>query len=298
MNNISQSSTGLIQLNYAEIQRKISEHKLFGLEDVQSSLFHFCKTILTADDNRVKQLSFYDLTPSVLLYGPPNTGKTSLCYLLFDEIKKKITNEINFYTVDIGKMLSPELGQSSRNIGQIFQDLQKSNSEGVAAFLLLDELDTFCMSRSRIQEHDAVRRAMTSLMLELDKLHPSKTKGIFVFGITNICDFIDTALVRRFSLKYLVNATLSLEEFKNYLTYLNRTINHVLEDKDIQKLYKYYGQRSLTLGDIKAFYRILFVNSLHPDKKTSITNKMFELFETGFSSNEHIIETRKELYSG
>jgi Cdc6-like AAA superfamily ATPase len=59
-------------------------------------------------------------------------------------------------------------------------------SDGTSVFLLLDELDAFCMSRSRAQEHDAVRRAMTTLMLELDKLHPSTTMRLLVFGITNV----------------------------------------------------------------------------------------------------------------
>ncbi|MEB3123695.1 MAG: AAA family ATPase, partial [Snowella sp.] len=80
--------------------------------------------MLNANSSRLQDFSFYDLAPSVLLYGPPNTGKTSLSYYLFDRIKNEVTNEINFYTVDVGRMLDPSLGQSSRNLEQIFEDLK------------------------------------------------------------------------------------------------------------------------------------------------------------------------------
>ncbi|MEH2359234.1 ATP-binding protein [Nostoc sp.] len=170
MSNIVHNSSGLLQLKSAEIKKNIANHKLFGLDKLEEYLFRFCKAILTADASMLSHFSIYDLAPSVLLYGPPNTGKTTLCYLLFYRIKQEITNEINFYALNISRMLDPALGQSSRNLEQVFQDLRKICSDGTPVFLLLDELDTFCMSRSRTQEHDAVRRAMTTLMLELDKL--------------------------------------------------------------------------------------------------------------------------------
>lgn len=69
------TSSGLLQLNHAEIKRKIAHHKLFGLDRLQEYLFRFCKAILTADPSMLSHFSIYDLAPSVLLYGPPNTGK-------------------------------------------------------------------------------------------------------------------------------------------------------------------------------------------------------------------------------
>lgn len=84
MSSIVQGSSGLVQLTHAEIKRKIAYQKLFGLDELQKYLFRFCKTILTADDSIISHFSLYDLAPSILLYGPPNTGKTTLCYLLFD----------------------------------------------------------------------------------------------------------------------------------------------------------------------------------------------------------------------
>jgi len=295
MTNLVKGDSGLVQLTHGDIKRIIAHQKLFGLDELQKYLFRFCKTMLTADDSLLKQFSIYNLVPSVLLYGPPNTGKTTLCYLLFDQIKQEVTNEINFYTVDVGRMLDPALGQSSRNLEQIFQDLRKISSDGSSVFLLLDELDAFCMSRSRAQEHDAVRRAMTTLMLQLDNLQPSISQRFLVFGITNVPNLVDTAVVRRFSLKQTVDPSLSRDEFKSYLDYLNKPIKHNTKQEDLPKLYDIYQRRAFTAGDIKALYKVLLIDVICGDKDVSISERLVELFEKGFSTVEHLNETYREL---
>lgn len=293
MSSIIQGSSGLLQITHAEIKRKIAHQKLFGLEELQKDLFRFCKTVLTADQHTIDKFSLYDLAPSVLLYGPPNTGKTSLCHLLFDQIKREVTNEINFYTVDVGRMLDPALGQSSRNLEQIFQDLKTLCSDESSVFLLLDELDAFCMSRSRAQEHDGVRRAMTTLMLELDKLHPSTTNRLLVFGITNVPELVDTAVVRRFSLKYYVDAKLSWNEFQLYLEYLNQPLKYNPQEEELNKLYEIYKDRELTTGDIKGFYKVLMVDVVC-NENVSVKHRLINLFEEGFSTRAHLSQTYKE----
>ncbi len=281
-----------------EIEKRIDQHRLFGLDSLQEHLFRFCKAVITADSATVKKFIFYDLVPSIFLYGPPNTGKTTLCYLLFDRLKKEVTNEINFYTIDIGKMLDPALGQSSRNLEQAFEDLRKACSDDSSAFLVLDELDSFCMNRSRVQEHDAIRRAMTTLILELDKLHPSSTRKLILFGITNVDQLIDTAVVRRFSLKYCVDANLFWEDFRAYIEYLSKPINYSPQDQDLQALYDIYQHRAFKSGDIKALYKVLLIDVICENKEISIRDKLFKLFEEGFSTHEHLVKTYGEFANG
>jgi len=122
MSNGIQKSNGLVQLGFGEVEQKVDNQKLFGLDDLQQDLFNFCKAFLKANSTTIKYFKFYDLTPSFLLFGSPNTGKTTLCYLLFDKLRKEVTQEINFYTVNVGRILDPALGQSSRNLEQIFQE--------------------------------------------------------------------------------------------------------------------------------------------------------------------------------
>jgi SpoVK/Ycf46/Vps4 family AAA+-type ATPase len=293
-----QQTSGLLRISHAEIEKRIFQHRLFGLDSLQEHLFRFCKAVITADSNRVKDFIFYDLVPSILLCGSPNTGKTTLCHLLFDRLKKEVTNEINFYTIDIGNMLDPALGQSSRNLEQAFEDLRKVISDGSSAFLVLDELDSFCMSRSRIQEHDAIRRAMTTLILELDKLHPSSSKKLILFGITNVDNLIDTAVVRRFSLKHSVDANLSWSDFRAYVEYLSLPINYTPQEQDLQQLYELYKSRAFKSGDIKNLYKNLLIDVICGDKEVSLRDKLFKLFEEGFSTGEHLNITYGEFTNG
>jgi SpoVK/Ycf46/Vps4 family AAA+-type ATPase len=296
MSGIIHASSGLLQLTHAEVKRKIAHQKLFGLDELQKYLFRFCKAILTADASMLSHFNLYDLASSVLLYGPPNTGKTTLCYLLFNQIKQEITNDINFYALNVGRMLDPALGQSSRNLEQIFQDLKNICSDGTSVFLLLDELDTFCMSRSRTQEHDAIRRAMTTFMLELDQLKSGASQQFLLFGITNVPHLLDTAVVRRFSVKKSVDISLSWKDFGLYIDFLNKPLKFTLMPEEANKLYDIYKHRSFTVGDIKNLYQSLLVDVLCADTSAiCMPQKLVEIFENGFSSSEHLKETSKEL---
>jgi SpoVK/Ycf46/Vps4 family AAA+-type ATPase len=291
MTDYGQETSGLLRIPHAEVEKRVFQHRLFGLDSLQEQLFRFCKAVITADSSRVKDFSFYDLVPSILLCGPPNTGKTTLCHLLFDRLKKEVTNEINFYTVDVGMMLDPALGQSSRNLEQAFEDLRKVCSGGSSAFLVLDELDSFCMSRNRLQEHDAVRRAMTTLILELDRLHPSSTQKLILFGITNVDNLVDTAVVRRFSLKYPVDPHLPWEDFCAYLEYLSKPISYSLQEKELEQLYAVYERRAFKAGDIKNIFKALLIDVICGEGKIPIKDSLLKLFEEGFSTDEHLAKT-------
>lgn len=283
---------GLVQLTSEQIRQKISYSHLFGLEKLEDNLFQFCKAFLTADRNQIKNFKIYDLVPSVLLYGAPNTGKTTLCYRLFQNIKQDITNEINFYSLDVGYMLDPALGQSSRNLEEAFNQLKEScQAQESSAFLVLDELDAFCMARSRLNEHDAVRRAMTTLMLELDKLHPEQK--ILVFGITNVPNLIDTAIVRRFSLRKHIDANLSFDAFCEYLRYLTEPLNYKLNDDLLDELFEIYQRRPLKTGDIKSIFKNLYIESIAFEDNFLLKDRLKKSLESSFSTEEHLRQQLK-----
>lgn len=289
--------SGLINLTSAEIADRVGHQKLFGIDSLREYLFNFCKIFLEAQASDIKTIQELSLSPSVLLYGVPNTGKTTLCYLLFQQLKQEVTNEINFYSVDLGRMLDPSLGQSSRNLEDIFEELKAVSRKGSCVFLVLDELDSFCMSRSRTQEHDAIRRAMTTLMLELDKLHaPKENNNILIFGITNVRDLLDTAVVRRFSLKQEMQPTLDNDSFKQFVIYLSNLVDFRIDGEVIESLFNIYKDRQMTAGDIKNVYKEIYINSVcHEIDNQEISEKIISLFEKGFSTGEHLAKTKEEL---
>lgn len=287
-------SSGLISLTSAEIADRVNQQRLFGIDSLRESLFNFCKVFLDAQDSDLQKIQELSLSPSVLLYGVPNTGKTTLCYLLFQQLKKEVNNEINFYSVDVGRMLDPSLGQSSRNLEAIFDELKAVSG---FVFLVLDELDAFCMSRSRTQEHDAIRRAMTTLMLELDKLNYAKDNNILIFGITNVKELLDTAVVRRFSLKQEMQPTLDKDSFEKFVKYLNDLIDYKIEKKVIEELYNLYQNRQMTAGDVKNIYKEIYIDSVSGklNNNEDISDKTISLFKERFSTGEHLAKTKEEL---
>lgn len=291
-------SSGLTNLTSTEIADRIGRQKLFGVDSLRKDIFNFCKVFLDAKASELQKIQELSLSPSVLLYGVPNTGKTTLCYLLFQQLKEEVTNEINFYSVDVGRMLDPSLGQSSRNLEAIFDELKAVSRKGSCVFLVLDELDAFCMSRSRTQEHDAIRRAMTTLMLELDKLHtPKESNNILIFGITNVSDLLDTAVVRRFSLKREMQPILDYDTFKDFVIYLNGLVDYKIDDtEEIKNLYNLYKDRQMTAGDIKNLYQEIYIDSVcQKIDNQEISKKIISLFEKGFSTGEHLAKTKEEL---
>jgi SpoVK/Ycf46/Vps4 family AAA+-type ATPase len=283
---------GIIQQPSSYIRQRILKQKLFGLSSIQENLFNFCKSVITASEKDLESFDFYDLLPSVLLYGPPNTGKTTLCHFLFDRLKCEVTNEINFYLLDIGDVLSPELGQSSRNLTEAFVKLKRVCETGSSVFLLLDELDTFCMSRSRVQEHDAIRRAMTTLMLELDSLKSLPHRKLLIFGITNVYDLIDTAIVRRFSIKQDFDIDLKRDDFDEYVQHLGKPLHLSLDKKELEELYDIYQHRQFNFGDLKSIFKEFFIQSLALNSQTKANSQAYSellaLFNSSFSTKEHL----------
>ncbi|MCB1194326.1 MAG: AAA family ATPase [Leptospiraceae bacterium] len=304
---------GLINISHSEISKQLNQQKLFGIDSIQTKLFNFCKVVLEDNNDLIKQFEFYNMKPSVLLYGLPNTGKTTLCYIIFNQLKEQVTNEINFYKIDIGGMLDPALGQSSRNLKLAFDELKEVTQGGSSVFLVIDELDAFSISRNRTQENDGVRRAMTTFMIELDQLSITSTSNKFLlFGTTNVSNLMDTAVVRRFSLKFSLDISMMYDDFKNYINYLNSSIKLNMKDIDIERLYDLYKKNEYTLGDLKLIYQNLLVEIINIYKLTkdigmfqksnytkeeynNIMNILLSLFNTGFSSKKHLLNTVKEF---
>ncbi|HSL12366.1 MAG TPA: AAA family ATPase [Actinomycetota bacterium] len=117
----------------------------------------------------------------LLLAGPPGTGKTTVAKVLAAEA------ECSFYPVSGADVMSKWVGESERNIRQLFERA-RSNRPSI---VFIDEIDAIAGRRGDIQIHDS---QVNQLLAELDGV--AGQRGMFVIGATNRPDQVDPALLR------------------------------------------------------------------------------------------------------
>jgi uncharacterized protein (TIGR02996 family) len=125
------------------------------------------------------------LNGGLLLYGPPGCGKTFIARALAGEIGA------NFLAVSLADVLTMWLGQSERNIKEVFE-IARANSPCV---LFFDEIDALGQKRSNMRG-SAGRGVVNQLLTEMDGINNSANEGVFVLGATNHPWDVDVALRR------------------------------------------------------------------------------------------------------
>lgn len=123
---------------------------------------------------------------STLLHGLPGTGKTTFAKVLARRLG------LPLFSVKVSSLVSCRLGETGRNITQIFEFASRCQ-----CVLFIDELDSFGMKRGESREIAEMGRVTIALMQMLDSL-PS---GFVLVAATNRPDVLDPALVRRFARK-------------------------------------------------------------------------------------------------
>ena len=93
---------------------------------------------------------------SVLFTGPPGTGKTMAAQVVANELGLEI------YKVDLSKVISKYIGESEKNLGEVFDSAKKSN-----VILLFDETDALFGKRTEVKDsHDKNANVETSYLLQ------------------------------------------------------------------------------------------------------------------------------------
>lgn len=261
------------------LHKKLGSILTIGNDDVLRRMVNLGSLVL--DSSSYETLSKLDYLPTILLYGPPNTGKTTTVYRFFEALKS-INNNLNLYYMDFSSVMSSEYGGTSKNLVSAFDELISDCSIENPKILLIDEIDQFCMSRDKASEHDASRRAMSSFMLELDRLHPSNSQGLIVIAISNVQSLIDAAVIRRFNLKIKVDEQLDFENFKNYIKELEALFNTLNLEDELKNIYEIYKCKRLTIPDVKGCFRYALSTV---DKLEKLTNScVLKAFDNAYSS--------------
>ncbi len=120
----------------------------------------------------------------ILLYGPPGCGKTM--------IARAIANECNaaFVSVGISEVLNMWMGESERNLAQLFDKARAQKP----CVLFFDELDALAFSRSKANSEHS-RTIVNEFLSQLDGFERNNRDVLFL-AATNMPWDVDQAMKR------------------------------------------------------------------------------------------------------
>ena len=117
----------------------------------------------------------------LLLAGPPGTGKTTVAKVLAAQARA------SFYPVSGADVMSKWVGESERNIRQLFERARENRP----SIIFIDEIDAIAGRRGEVEVHDT---QVNQLLAEIDGV--AGQRGVFIIGATNRPDQLDPALLR------------------------------------------------------------------------------------------------------
>jgi SpoVK/Ycf46/Vps4 family AAA+-type ATPase len=120
-----------------------------------------------------------------LFTGESGTGKTLSAEVLATELG------LDLYRIDLASVVSKYIGETEKNLSQVFQDAQASH-----AILFFDEADALFGKRSAIKDaHDRYANIEVNYLLQQVESYD----GVIILA-SNLSKNIDTAFLRRLNL--------------------------------------------------------------------------------------------------
>lgn len=120
---------------------------------------------------------------TVLLSGPPGTGKTSVAKAIAHELGRPLV------TARVEGLISSFLGETGANLQRLFEFIGRGTY-----VLFLDEFDSLGKMRDDPSDHGELRRVVNSVLQQIDDFAGSS----IIVAATNHSQVLDAALWRRF----------------------------------------------------------------------------------------------------
>lgn len=124
-----------------------------------------------------------------LFQGAPGTGKTESA----KQIARILGREL--YIVDFDSVIDCKLGQTSKNIATLFDEIN-SLPFPEEIVILFDEIDSIALDRNNFNDLREMGRATSSVIKGFDSLNSS----VVLLATTNLYENFDKAVIRRFDL--------------------------------------------------------------------------------------------------
>lgn len=145
-------------------------------------------TELVEEQMRGELLRSYGIEPRnrLLLSGPPGNGKTSVAEAIASALM------LPFYVIRYEGIVSSFLGETAARLDNAFEFVRSRR-----CVLFFDELDTIAKERSDEHETGEIKRVVSTLLLQIDRL----PAHVIVIGATNHSELLDRAAWRRFQIR-------------------------------------------------------------------------------------------------
>ncbi len=144
----------------------------------------------------------YKLRPpkGVLLYGPPGCGKTLIAKAVANSIAKRLESrkgkDVRSYFLHVKgpELLNKYVGESERQIREVFNKAKERAEEGVPVIVFFDEMDALFRTRGTGISSDIESTIVPQFLAEIDGVE--SLKNVIVIGASNRQDLIDPAILR------------------------------------------------------------------------------------------------------
>lgn len=170
-----ESRMGIVDIDYSPSQPEIVLSSA-----IKARLTDFEDTIRIKDKLDSMGMPF---NMSLLLYGPPGCGKTSIAYYLANQLGLPLV------TARLDTLISSLLGNTAKNLRRVFDYANRQ-----PCVLFLDEFDAIAKARDDQHELGELKRVVNSLLQNMDTYCQH---GVLI-AATNHQELLDDAIWRRF----------------------------------------------------------------------------------------------------